>query len=93
MAVSAASGAPASSQTTPSIWPVSYTHLDVYKRQAQNEAGGVADLAVSLAQLQAADVQPEAEPVPAAEEDAEPAASAEDDSKADVYKRQAPIWN
>ena len=33
-------------------------------------------------QLQAADVQPEAEPAPAAEEDAEPAASAEDDSKA-----------
>ena len=38
---------------------------DVYKRQ----------------QLQAADVQPEAEPAPAAEEDAEPAASAEDDSE------------
>ena len=36
----------------------------------------------AAAQLQAADVQPEAEPVPAAEEDAEPAASAEDDSKA-----------
>ena len=35
----------------------------------------------AAAQLQAADVQPEAEPVPAAEEDAEPAASAEDDSK------------
>ena len=35
----------------------------------------------AAAQLQAADVQPEAEPVPAAEEDAEPAASAEDDSE------------
>ena len=35
----------------------------------------------AVAQLQAADVQPEAEPVPAAEEDAEPAASAEDDSE------------
>ena len=35
----------------------------------------------AAAQLQAADVQPEAEPAPAAEEDAEPAASAEDDSE------------
>lgn len=35
----------------------------------------------AAAQLQAADVQPETEPVPAAEEDAEPAASAEDDSE------------
>ena len=41
-----------------------------------------ADEAEPAAQLQAADVQPETEPVPAAEEDAEPAASAEDDSKA-----------
>ena len=36
----------------------------------------------AAAQLQAADVQPEAEPAPAAEEDAESAVSAEDDSKA-----------
>ena len=35
----------------------------------------------AAAQLQAADVQPEAEPAPAAEEDAESAVSAEDDSK------------
>ena len=46
----------------------------IFSRQAEAEPA-------AAAQLQAADVQPEAEPVPAAEEDAEPAASAEDDSE------------